>query len=179
MIEAVIRRCFVGDEVALSLVGQAAFLEAFAGVISGRDIVLHCERQHAPAKYAAWLADGRSAIWIAEVEPGAAPVGYLVLTTPDLPLPDIAPTDFEVKRIYLLHRFQGRGIGARLMEEARTHAICQGSRRLLLGVYSGNSAAIGFYERLGYVRIGTRPFAVGANTYHDLVLALPLPSVIK
>lgn len=174
MTEATIRRCVAGDELALSLVGRAAFLEAFAGEISGRDILAHCEHQHAREKYAAWLSDARSAAWIAEVEPGGAPVGYLVVTTPDLPLTDIAPSDLEVKRVYLLHRFQGRGIGARLMAAAREHALARGSRRLLLGVYGGNSAAIAFYERLGYQRLGTRAFKVGASTYHDLVLGLVL-----
>lgn len=169
-----IRRCVAGDEVALSLVAQAAFLEAFAGEISGRDIIAHCERQHSREKYAAWLNDSRSAVWIAEVDPECAPVGYLVLTTPDLPLPDIAASDLEVKRVYILHRFQGKGAGARLMEKAREHSLQNNCQRLLLGVYGGNLTAIGFYERLGYERLGTRAFNVGANSYHDLVLGLRL-----
>ena len=130
MTDAFVRRCIAGDEFALSLVGRAAFLEAFAGEISGRDILAHCEHQHAREKYAAWLSDARSAAWIAEVEPGGAPVGYLVVTTPDLPLDDIAPSDLEVKRVYLLHRFQGRGIGARLMAaEDSAHEIRGGHER--------------------------------------------------
>ncbi|HVT72610.1 MAG TPA: GNAT family N-acetyltransferase [Lacunisphaera sp.] len=169
-----IRRCAAGDESVLALVAQAAFLEAFAGEISGQDLIAHCQRQHAVEKYAAWLRDGHTAIWMAEVEPGRAPIGYLVLTAPDLPLPDVGPHDLEVKRVYLLHRFQGGGVGARLMHEARAHAVAQGGRRLLLGVYSKNEAALGFYERLGYRRVGTRPFQVGANTYQDLILGLRL-----
>ncbi|HVZ64256.1 MAG TPA: GNAT family N-acetyltransferase [Lacunisphaera sp.] len=170
--EITIRRCAAGDEHVLSLVAQAAFLEAFAGEISGQDLIAHCQRQHSAEKYAAWLQDGHTAIWIAEVAPGRAPVGYLVLTTPDLPLPDIGPHDVEVKRVYLLHRFQGNGVGALLMHEARDHAAAHGCRRLLLGVYGKNEAAIGFYERLGYRRVGTRPFKVGENVYQDLILAL-------
>ncbi|HTL68923.1 MAG TPA: GNAT family N-acetyltransferase [Lacunisphaera sp.] len=169
-----IRRCAVGDEHVLALVGQAAFLEAFAGEISGQDLMAHCRHQHSVEKYAAWLADGHTAIWIAEVDPGRAPIGYLVLTSPDLPLPDLTAQDLEVKRIYLLHRFQGGGLGARLMDEARRHAEAVGCRRLLLGVYRKNAAAIGFYERLGYRRVGTRSFKVGENIYQDLILALAL-----
>jgi ribosomal protein S18 acetylase RimI-like enzyme len=169
-----IRRCVPGDEIALSIVGQASFLDTFAGILSGKDILGHCVKQHSSEKYAAWLQDIASAVWIAEVDPGQAPVGYLVLTKPDLPLVDISPDDAEVKRVYLLSRFRGAGLGRRLMLEAQKHARTRGVRRLLLGVYSGNSAAISFYERLGYQRAGERSFAVGENSYHDFILALEL-----
>jgi ribosomal protein S18 acetylase RimI-like enzyme len=169
-----IRRCVAGDEVALSIVGQATFLDAFAGVLAGKDILGHCVRQHSSEKYAGWLRDPASAVWIAEVESGQAPIGYLVLRKPDLPLSDISPEDAEVKRVYLLSRFRGAGVGRRLMLEAETYARAQGIRRLLLGVYSGNDAAISFYEKLGYKRVGERSFEVGDNTYHDFILALEL-----
>jgi diamine N-acetyltransferase len=169
-----IRRCGSGDEIALSIVGQASFLDTFAGILSGKDILGHCVRQHSSEKYAAWLRDGKSAVWIAEVEPGQAPVGYLVLTKPDLPLPDISADDAEVKRVYLLSRFRGAGLGRRLMHEAETNARVRGCGRLLLGVYSGNGAAISFYERLGYERVGERSFTVGDNIYQDFILGLRL-----
>jgi ribosomal protein S18 acetylase RimI-like enzyme len=169
-----IRRCGSGDEIALSIVGQASFLDTFAGILSGKDIIGHCVRQHSSEKYAQWLRDPESAVWIAEVEPGQAPVGYLVLTKPDLPMADISADDAEVKRVYLLNRFRGAGLGRRLMLEAETYARARGVRRLLLGVYSGNSAAITFYERLGYKPVGERSFKVGDNTYHDFILALSL-----
>jgi ribosomal protein S18 acetylase RimI-like enzyme len=174
MSEVHIRRAGPGDEDALALVGQASFLEAFAGVIGGPDIIAHCHRQHAREKYVAWLADPRTEIWLAEIDPARAPVGYLVLTSPDLPLPDIPPEDLEVKRVYLLHRFQGGGVGRRLMQEAADSARRRGSRRLLLGVYGGNKSAIAFYRRLGYAAVGTRRFLVGSNTYEDLILGLNL-----
>ncbi|MGH3423009.1 MAG: GNAT family N-acetyltransferase, partial [Streptosporangiaceae bacterium] len=90
------------------------------------------------------------------------------------PLAGITPDELEIKRIYLLHRFQGGGLGARLMNTARDHARARGCRRLLLGVYGGNTAAIGFYERLGYQRAGQRVFQVGQSTYDDEILALHL-----
>jgi ribosomal protein S18 acetylase RimI-like enzyme len=169
-----IRKCAPGDEFALSVVGQATFLDTFAGVLSGKDVLGHCRQQHSAEKYAAWLQDAASTVWIAEMEPGQAPVGYLVLAKPDLPLPDISPNDAEVKRVYLLSRFRGVGLGRRLMREAESRARALGMRRLVLGVYSRNTAAISFYEKLGYKRVGERAFAVGESTYHDFILALPL-----
>src|SRR4249919_574632 len=109
------RLCGPGDEHALALVGQATFLDAFAGVLSGDDILLHCAKKHAPEIYKAWLTDARARVWLAEIEPGGAPVGYLVVAPAHLPLSDLREDDIEVERIYLLPRVQGTGLGKRLM----------------------------------------------------------------
>lgn len=169
-----IRQCQPGDELALSILGKATFLEAFAGVLPGHDILLHCKKQHAREKYAAWLRDSTATIWLAEIAPARAPVGYLVLASPDLPLADISSQDAEIKRIYLLHPFQGAGLGGRLMTEARDYAKNRGFRRLLLGVYVHNAAAIGFYEKIGYRRLGRRDFKIGGKLCDDLILGLTL-----
>ncbi len=171
-----IRNCSPGDERALSLVGQASFLEAFAGVLPVGDILSHCEKQHAPGKYLSWLQDPCSKVWVLELSIGGAPVGYLVRTTPELPLVDLAPTDAEIKRVYLLHRFQGLGLGRLLMEKAREDALASGFRRLLLGVYSRNESALSFYQKLGYTIVGSRRFTVGGNSYDDHILGLAIRS---
>jgi len=169
-----IRTCTTEDDAALSLLGQATFLEAFAGTLNGPDILAHCAGAHAASVYRAWLADERYRIWIALAQPGLAPVGFAVLAPSDLPVPDSAPDEVEVKRIYLLNRFQGSGLGRRLMTLAIDHARALGARRLLLGVYSENPAAIAFYRRLGFETIGHRPFTVGATVCDDYVMSLRL-----
>ncbi len=168
------RICALGDESALSLVAQASFLETFAGIIDGKDILVHCANQHSESVYRSWLASDDTKIWIAEISPGGAPVGYLVLTSPHLPIADPRADDLEIKRIYLLHAFQGTGIGKRLMQEALADARARDCRRLLLGVYSQNANAIAFYEKLGFVKVGTRRFKVGSSYYDDYVFALAL-----
>ena len=169
-----IRLCTPGDEFALSLLGQATFLESFAGMLDGADILAHCASKHSLAVYQRWLQSEDVSIWIAEIEPGNAPVGYLVLTPPDLPIADPRTDDREIKRIYLLHPFQGSGLGKRLMQEAFAHVRQQGCRRVLLGVFSRNTNAIAFYQRLGFVNVGDRIFKVGNTDCSDIVLALTL-----
>jgi ribosomal protein S18 acetylase RimI-like enzyme len=146
-----VRAARAGDEAALSLLGGATFLESYAHLLPVTDILGHVARQHA-----------------------TAPVGYAVLTPPDLPLADIAPGDLEIRRIYLLHRFQRGGLGRRLMDEVLGYGRAIAARRVLLGVYSRNEAALGFYQRLGFARVGTRQFRVGANDYFDYILSLDL-----
>lgn len=167
------RRCVPGDEAALALVGQATFLETFAGILDGEHIVAHCARAHAADLYRKWLSDPEYALWLAEGHPGSAPVGYMVVAPPQLPLPDTAG-DLELKRIYLLGKLQGGGIGKRLVSTAIAHAAAAGARRLLLGVYAHNTHAIGFYERIGFGKVGHRKFNVGGKDYDDDIMAMTL-----
>lgn len=158
------------DAAHLALLGAATFLESYAHLLPAADIVAHAATQHAVDVYARWLGDPRCTCWIAEHLPGAAPVGYLVATPPDLPLPGVGAGDWEIRRIYVLHRYQGEGLGHRLMEEVLRAARERGTRRLLLGVYSRNEPALAFYARMGFVRTGTRNFRVGGNDYFDYIL---------
>ena len=168
-----IRPAKAGDEKRLALVGAATFLEAFAGVLPGDDIMLHCARKHSSAVYGRWIKKKEAGVWLALAEPGKAPIGYAVLDEPDLPV-HLRPDDIEVKRVYLLHRFQGGGSGFALMQAGLDWARKRKKKRVLLGVYNGNTTAISFYRRLGFRPIGERKFQVGEGWYDDLVMALDL-----
>ena len=154
------------DVPALALVGAATFLDGFAGKLDGAALVAHCGRHHTEAAYGALLARGARA-WIAQVQPGGAPVGYAVVCPSDLAQAEEG--DLELKRIYLLSRYQGSGIAQALLEAAIKGA--GDARRLLLGVKDDNHRAIRFYEKHGFAAIGTRRFDVGGTLYDDLVMA--------
>lgn len=170
----VLRRATAADTELLALVGRATFLESYAGILPAADILVHCAAQHAPQIYAQWLGDPRSCCWLACARDGGAPVGYLVLGPSGVPVNDPQPTDLEIKRIYLLHRFQRGGIGRQLMDIAADFGRKAGCRRLLLGVYSKNFAALAFYSRLGFERVGDRTFHVGNSDYFDFLLGRAL-----
>lgn len=161
------------DAAALSLVGQATFLETYAMVLPAADILAHCRHEHGASRYATWLGKPGYRFWGAEIAGLGGLVGYVMLCPPDLPV-ETGEGDLEIKRIYLLSKFQGGGVGARLMGVASEAARAAGARRLWLGVYGENASAIGFYARQGFAQAGVRKFQVGANTYDDLVLARDL-----
>jgi diamine N-acetyltransferase len=162
-----VREADGNDAGRLALVSDATFLETFAGMISGDALVTHCQRRHAPTYLSQLLADGARA-WLAELD--GAPIGYALLTAPEL---DAAREgDIELKKIYVLSRFHGTGIAARLLDAALTGA--EGHARLLLGVKDDNHRAIGFYTKQGFHQIGTRRFDVGGTLYDDVVLARDL-----
>ncbi|WP_033073917.1 GNAT family N-acetyltransferase [Sphingopyxis sp. MWB1] len=161
------------DAAALALIGAATFLETFSGILDGDAIIAHCERAHSRAAYEAYLDAGAQA-WLAEIEPGHAPIGFALASTPDLAA--ARPGDWELKRIYALSRFHGSGLGAALMQAAVAAAAPY--QRLLLGVYARNARAIAFYRKQGFEPIAERQFDVGGKLYDDLVLARPLAESI-
>jgi GNAT superfamily N-acetyltransferase len=168
-----LRRASIDDAAALSLVAGASFLETFAGILDGADIVAHCAANSSPAAFSAFVAADATIVSIAELDAGRAPVGYTVLTTPDLPVP-VTTSDIELKRIYALERTHGTGLGAALMKRALADARIAGCARVLLGVYGGNYRAHRFYEKHRFAVIGTRRFRVGATLHDDRVYAINL-----
>ncbi|AZP14166.1 GNAT family N-acetyltransferase [Undibacterium parvum] len=169
-----IKPCTPEDGAALALIGQATFLETFAGIIAGHAILKHCAQTHSPAQYQEWLNDPQYQLWLAELAPGAAPIGYILVAPAQLPLAGISAADLEIKRIYLLSKFHGGGLGKRMLEHAINYAKQRQAARLLLGVYAKNSAAIGFYQHAGFQQVGTRSFTVGGIDFDDYIMALAL-----
>ena len=166
-----IRQCTPADAPALGLVGATTFLETFAGVLDGQAVVAHCAQAHDPVRYIQLLGLG-CRIWIAEAEPDRCPVGYAVVG-PSL-LPIARPGELDVKRIYVLSRWHGSGVGEALMDQAVDYARSDHQERLIVGVYVGNTRAQAFYERWGFAKIGQRTFSVGPKQYEDYVYALTL-----
>jgi len=162
-----IRPAAPNDAAAVALVGAATFLESYAGVIDGAALVRHCAQKQTEAVYATALADPAQRLWLAELD--GAPVGYLHLTPPDLPVA-AQDGDLEIKRIYVLSRLHRSGLGRRLLACAQDHARATDAKILLLGVYKENHRALAFYGRMGFETVGERAFDVGGVTYQDWVL---------
>ncbi len=167
--EWAIRPVQADDAEALALVGEATFLDTYAGAIDGQALMAHCRQHHSVSAYRALLEEGARA-WLVELAPGGAPIGYALATEPDLEQAE--PGDWELKRIYVLSRFHGTGISAALLDAVVFGA--QGRSRLLLGVKNDNHRALRFYRKHGFADVGTRTFQVGARRYDDFVLARPL-----
>jgi len=169
-----LKRATAADAAALSLVASACFLETFAGLLEGPDIVAHCAKANHQGAFRDWAQAAGSRVVVAEIADGGAPIGYSVLTTPDLPAVDVQADDIELRRIYTLSRAHGTGLGPALMAQALLDARDMGRKRVLLGVYVGNERARAFYEKQGFIKVGERQYQVGATLCDDVIYALPL-----
>jgi ribosomal protein S18 acetylase RimI-like enzyme len=178
------------DAPALALIGAATFLEAFTWMLPGADIIAHCATNHTAEAYRTALAQPQTRITLAVTATGGTPVGYAMLTAPDLPSFDLHPGDIELKRIYLLSRFRSRhtapvldsarspapdlSAGQALMNAAIAEAAAMHCHRLLLGTNADNQRAINFYRRNGFSDAGKRSFQVGSQCCCDLIMARSL-----
>lgn len=78
-------------------------------------------------------------------EDEAEPVGYLLAR-----YGDHGPTTIYVSDLWVDAKARGRGIGGELLRRAAEDAAEHGSTHVVLDVDSRNTAAIAFYERLGF-----------------------------
>ncbi|MBL9174143.1 MAG: GNAT family N-acetyltransferase [Verrucomicrobiales bacterium] len=93
---------------------------------------------------------------------------------------DVTPIPFEGMRhvgrlgMGLLPPFRGRGLGRRLLHEVLGQVFAGTLRRVELEVYASNTAAIGLYEREGFVTEGRKRLAriLDGATNDLLVMAL-------
>ncbi|MEN2784881.1 GNAT family N-acetyltransferase [Sphingomonas qilianensis] len=168
-----VRQAGADDADRLSLVANACFLDTYAPSLDGADLVAHCLKHNRAETFARWTRNPGSVVTLAELEPTGSPVGYAVLTTPDFPIA-AQPGDIELRRIYTLRQTYGAGIGAALIAQAFQDARRLGGRRMLLGVWDQNFRAHAFYERHGFVVIGSRQFTVGNETHDDPIYARDL-----
>ena len=95
---------------------------------------------------------------IAEVPEGNAHVWHeeRIVGQTEMRLSDEPRTGY-VNLFYLVAEWRGRGVGRMLHDHAVAVFDARGMRAIRLSVAQRNAAAIAFYRRLGWKRIGTRP----------------------
>ena len=138
---------------------------------------------YAPEDLAAFLNDCSVAVWEEELaDPdmevliaydGDEPAGFIRLGPGSVPKlhPEHA---LELRQLYLLPPWKGRGLARPLLEWAIARARERGSAHLYLTVFIDNTRARRLYDRYGFVEEGPYAFMVGNHEDHDIVMRLAL-----
>ncbi|WP_051208234.1 GNAT family N-acetyltransferase [Saccharospirillum impatiens] len=74
----------------------------------------------------------------------------------------------EIETFYILTRFKGMGIGARLLEALKAKY----DERLFLSCWENNAAALGFYLKKGFVESGETFFELDGEQHRNVILEL-------
>ncbi len=162
------RPCTPADLDALVSLGVETYLDTFQGMTSGEVMEGYLAEAFDPARIAGELGNPGSAFFFLEVH--GVPAGYLKLNENGAQTDLREPDGLEIERIYLRQTFQGRGLGRVLLEKALEIARQKGKRYAWLGVWEKNTQAIGFYERMGFVKAGTHDFFMVRERQTDWIM---------
>jgi diamine N-acetyltransferase len=76
----------------------------------------------------------------------------------------------EVERLYVQPRWQGRGVGRALMQQAGRQVLAAGRPWLWLTAWVGNTHALAWYARQGWQDVGATPYTFEGETFENRVL---------
>ncbi|MFC7399235.1 GNAT family N-acetyltransferase [Chelatococcus sp. GCM10030263] len=145
-----IRRPVPADAVGLTDVHDAAWREAYRGLLPG----LALERMIARRGPGWWHATIKRQRPILVLDLGDRIGGY-VSYGPSRTL--VLPQRGEIDELYLDPLFQGLGFGTKLFATARRDLASNGLKGLVVWALADNIRACQFYERLGGRRAATAP----------------------
>ena len=152
----------------LQTIGRQTFYETFHKQNTEENMNTYLESAFEVSKLDSELNNPNSFFYFAKVNGEAA--GYLKLNVLDAQSEQKGEHALEVERIYILESFQGHGIGKLFIEKAVDLAREVNKQSVWLGVWEKNVKAIGFYEKMGFMKAGEHVFLMGDEAQTDYIM---------
>lgn len=141
-----IRRARPTDAEAIATVHDAAWREAYSGIIPGRSLEAMINRR-GPSW---WLSAIRGGSRLLVLEFDSQVAGYVSHGRNRVAA---IPYASEIFELYLSPTFQGIGFGARLFHAAREDLESKGYLSTVVWALSDNERALRFYKKMGGVEV--------------------------
>lgn len=168
----IIRYGNTADAQMLSELGAKTFYDTFVKDNSPESMEVYLKNSFSPEIQLRELSAPDNIFLIAESE--GKPVGYAQLIRNSIDETVIADQPMELRRIYALQEYLGRGIGRELMKRCIDEARKKNCDVIWLGVWEKNQRAIDFYKKWGFRQTGSHIFSLGYEPQNDLILRLDL-----
>jgi GNAT superfamily N-acetyltransferase len=165
-----VRRGVAADAGCLAVLAAQVWLHTYATDGISPVIADYVLAHITPAHYAQLLRDPSTHVLVALHAHHMVGLAVVRFSTPCPDQPDLSA---ELQTLYVQAHFLGQGVGARLLATAEAWARRRAHSRLWLTVNVTNSRAIAFYDRKGYIKIGTAYFILGTERHENHVLAGP------
>lgn len=154
-----IRRAGVDDARLLAIIGTVSFYEAYFEQDTPIDIANYLCDNFSVEQMTAELNDPNAAFFIALQNEKA--VGYAKLLSNAKAEGVSGSRPIELKRIYLVERVWGSGIGEALLSRCEDFGRSSGHDTIWLGVWQENQRGQRFYAKHGFSKVGTITFPYG------------------
>ena len=165
--EITIRRILNTDVPLLSAIAKESFYNTFTGTCTEEDMQGFLNEFFNEERLLQEIGDENNLYFFAEAD--GIPVSYLEFMEDYSSFPLMKKWKaLELKRIYVLPGFQGKGIAKVLMEFILNYAHEKKYEVVWLGVWEKNYRAQKFYEKYGFVDSGhTHDFPIGNTPQTD------------
>lgn len=157
----------------LQSISIQTFEESFSAFNSAEDMGDYLSNNLSLAKLSDEFNAPESEFYFAYMDGELA--GYLKLNYQHCVSGPSENAKLEIERIYIRRIFQRKHIGQDLLDKAKKRAIELGCNQIVLGVWEHNHGAISFYERNGFIPIGSQIFMLGKDRQTDILMRLLYP----
>lgn len=154
-----IRKANSADVQLISAISTVTFYEAYFEQDTPVDMARYLAEAFSEEQIAEELADGKNVFFIALREGKA--VGYAKLISGSTTEGVSGKNPIELKRIYLVERYWGTGIGEWLLRHCEVYGRERGHDSIWLGVWQENARGQNFYKKHGFGKVGTVTFPYG------------------
>lgn len=161
----------VASEKDLSLLvslGKDTFLAAFAKDNTKDNMDAYISTAFSSERINEELNDTSSRFFLAYDQ--QTPVGYAKVRESEEVKDTFDEPAIELERIYIVAGYQGKKIGALLLQTCLNHAKEKNFKWLWLGVWEHNIKALDFYKRWGFEKFGEHPFRLGTDMQTDWLM---------
>ena len=162
-----IRRITLTDVPVLAAMARQTFYDTFAGTCTKADMLEFLEEYYNEAQVTKEVNNENDFYFFAELE--SMPVGYIRFMEDYTSFPFMKQWKaMELKRIYVLKKYHGKGIAQKLMDFIIGFSQQAAYKVIWLGVWENNIRAQKFYEKYGFVNSGhTHDFPIGSTPQTD------------
>lgn len=165
--EISIRKIGMEDVAAFSVLARQTFFDTFTGTCTDADMQGYLDQYYSTAELSKVLQDEAGFCFFAEY--GGEPVAYLQFKEDYEQFKEVSKWKaLELKRIYVLRDFHGKGIAQQLMDLFLHVAREKKYELVWLGVWEHNIRAQKFYAKYGFTDSGfTHDFPIGNTPQTD------------
>jgi len=148
------------------------FNDTFSNQNSPDNMKVYMDRAFTMKQLESELANRSSQFYFISFDKEVA--GYLKVNVDDAQSETMGDDFLEIERIYIRSKFQKKGLGKYLIDQAVEIAREQNKNNIWLGVWEKNENAIRFYKKLGFVQTGTHSFYMGDEEQIDFIMTKKL-----
>jgi ribosomal protein S18 acetylase RimI-like enzyme len=157
----------------ISSIGRQSFRDAFGHLFNDRKTLTeYLDYTYNVNKITRSINKENNIFFVAFLE--NVPVGFAKVKKHSLNEQIGSIAQMELQKIYVLSYYHGSGAGAALMQAVLDLADQVKPDFIWLDTHIGNSKAIRFYEKFGFIQSSKEYFTIGAQSFEYYLMCLPV-----